>query len=107
MRMTKHYKLFHVVLRALVAVTAVLLVLGTLFDPFYRLLIRMGLDGYVGVWILLSPLVVGPAWLLEFLVMQKDLGERKALVIDTVVCGVWCFICVVLWTQGLSHLPML
>ena len=58
-------KTIHFVLRLLAAASAAILSLASLFEPFYRLLVRTRLDQAAQMWLLASPAILArliPAW---------------------------------------------
>jgi len=103
----RYYKTLHITLRVLVILTASFLALASISHAFYELLVRLGVDVYLGVWIIASPLVVVAILGLEWAVMRKDHREFRALATDVVLGVAWCAVCVILVIHGLTHFPVL
>jgi len=103
----RYYKTLHIALRVLVILTGSFLVLASISHSFYELLVRLGVDAYLGVWIIVSPAIVVAILGLEWAVMRKDPRESRALATDLVLGVAWCAVCIVLVIHGLTHFPVL
>jgi hypothetical protein len=100
-------KLYHIVLRSLVVLTAAIVALDSFVGPFRHVLAQRELDQPMGDWLLWSPLILGALLAVEWAAFRKDALQRKALSVDLGTWLAWCTVYVVLTIQGLAHFSFL